>query len=541
VKLKVAVAVALGPLHGFGVERAGAIKLPLSGEDHRQHEPLVGVAAVADRHGAFDHVAGGRQVADAVFGEGQGHERTDAARLGLAVVDLLRGHLNQPSRRLERDFGLANLGDRAEQTLPGRVLEDGDVVGGQAHRLPAKVHARLEMRGRLRLLAMQPELGAQVEMALAQIIPARGRRPLGQQLLGGLDRLAICVLHAREIVGGRIKQRNADPDLGSLLDDPVFTFERFQVLVIARDGLLDDVASGRDEIRVAAEIGVRQLLDRFGDPVEHPVGVVGGDLGFPPGCRRVAPSQTERFLGGVVRPADQEDRGGEHDDREHQGDQGRGDERRVPAPPLHGPVPGRGRLGQDRLVVEESPQVVGHLLGRRVAALDLPAHRFLEDRLQLARHLRVDPPGWNRVVVGDPSEDLLVRRARDGVGQRRVFVEGRRQRVDVGPMVDERLPPERLLGAHVAERAEQVAGDRQPPVLADSGQTEVRDPKVAALVDHQVRGLDVAVDDPLPMGVFQGERGLQPQLRDRPVVIGPARCRPREPRVRRADLGRRRL
>ena len=54
---------------------------------------------------------------------------------------------------------------------------------------------------------------------------------------------------------------------------------------------------------------------------------------------------------------------------------------------------------------------------------------------------------------------------------------------------------EGLLGAHVAERAQQVAGHGQAGVVLELGQAEVGDPEVAAVVEQQVGRLDVAVDD----------------------------------------------
>ena len=48
---------------------------------------------------------------------------------------------------------------------------------------------------------------------------------------------------------------------------------------------------------------------------------------------------------------------------------------------------------------------------------------------------------------------------------------------------------QRLLGAHVAERAEQVAGQRQAGVALDAGQAEVGDPEVAPASSSRLAGL----------------------------------------------------
>ena len=83
----------------------------------------------------------------------------------------------------------------------------------------------------------------------------------------------------------------------------------------------------------------------------------------------------------------------------------------------------------------------------------------------------------------------------------------------------------RLLGAHVAQRAQQVAGRRQARIALEAGQAEVGDPQVPQGVDHQVRRLDVAVQHPLLMGVLQRLGGLAPsraasRKNDRPTIEG---------------------
>ena len=111
--------------------------------------------------------------------------------------------------------------------------------------------------------------------------------------------------------------------------------------------------------------------------------------------------------------------------------------------------------------------------------------------------------GGRRLLEGDPPQDLLAVPPRVGRPQRQQLVERHAQRVDVGAVVDDHPLGQRLLGAHVAERAEQVAGHRQPGVALDAGQAEVGDPEVAARVDQQVRRLDVAVQDPLLVRVLE--------------------------------------
>ena len=92
--------------------------------------------------------------------------------------------------------------------------------------------------------------------------------------------------------------------------------------------------------------------------------------------------------------------------------------------------------------------------------------------------------------------------------QRCQFVERDAQRVDVRPRIDQVRLARHLLRTHVADGPQHVAGGREAGVGIEAGQSEVGDPKLALLVQHQVRGLDVAMDDSALMGVIEGFGGL---------------------------------
>ena len=81
-------------------------------------------------------------------------------------------------------------------------------------------------------------------------------------------------------------------------------------------------------------------------------------------------------------------------------------------------------------------------------------------------------------------------------------VENAAETVDVGPLVRDagvRL----LLGGAVAEREELLAGDRELARVGglEVGEAEIDDLGLARLVEEDVRGLEVAVDDPVCMGI----------------------------------------
>ena len=104
--------------------------------------------------------------------------------------------------------------------------------------------------------------------------------------------------------------------------------------------------------------------------------------------------------------------------------------------------------------------------------------------------------------------------AGDGRLQGQQLIKRRAQGIDVGAAVDHGPLPGRLLGAHVAQRAGQVAGERQAGVPLDVGHAEVGDPQIAALVQKQVGRLDVAVNDPLVVCVAERLGGLDAQAGD---------------------------
>ena len=115
------------------------------------------------------------------------------------------------------------------------------------------------------------------------------------------------------------------------------------------------------------------------------------------------------------------DHGEAHD---HGGDERRGQARGhgVSPAPHPGPLGPADRPGRDRHALEESPQIVGHGLGRRVASLRVLLQTLLTDHLQVARHVRVEPAGRFGCLLADLHECIghEVTRERRAAGQQGV-------------------------------------------------------------------------------------------------------------------------
>ena len=125
----------------------------------------------------------------------------------------------------------------------------------------------------------------------------------------------------------------------------------------------------------------------------------------------------------------------------------------------------------------------------------------------------VEPPRRLRLLEGDLPQQLLAVLPVEGRPQRQQLVQRRAQRVDVGAVVDRHALGQRLLRAHVTQRAHQVARHRQAGLaVLHVGQAEVGHPQLAAPVQQQVGRLDVAMDDAQLVGVVQRLGRLDAQL-----------------------------
>ena len=179
-------------------------------------------------------------------------------------------------------------------------------------------------------------------------------------------------------------------------------------------------------------------------------------------------------------------------------------------------------------VLEVAPQVARRL----VAVLGPLLERALDHARERPRHVVAQLRDRPRRVLQYRGEDRQVRVALERPLAARHLVEQDAEREDVGAVVDRQ--PLRLLGRHVRD------GPDDPPVLGDrlrlagravalrrlvvaqlrEAEVEHLDPAVGR--EHHVLGLEVAVQDPLPVGrrdrVRERDREGQEALEREPVL-----------------------
>ena len=165
------------------------------------------------------------------------------------------------------------------------------------------------------------------------------------------------------------------------------------------------------------------------------------------------------------------------------------------------------------LVARETRPAPAERLDELDRPLRPPGRVLLEalhhDRLQPLANVRAERAGRLRDLVHDPVENGL-RLARERRLARQALVENGPERVDVGPSV-ERVGRD-LLRGQVGDRADERPRLRQAVVGGRVGEPEVHhaDPDVSALLagDHDVLGLDVAVNDAAGVAVLERLGGL---------------------------------
>jgi hypothetical protein len=172
-------------------------------------------------------------------------------------------------------------------------------------------------------------------------------------------------------------------------------------------------------------------------------------------------------------------------------------------------------------VLEGDRELVGELLRRLEALLDVPVQRAVEPRLERGRQVRPVAHGVGQLGARDLRErhrDALLGRPHGPRGE--ALVHDAAQRPEIGPVVDRALAAH-LLGAHVGGRPEhrpfaREARLRLAPLVdrrVELREAEIEDlgEELALLVvrEEQVFGLEVAVDDAGGVRAREAAAGLR--------------------------------
>ena len=145
--------------------------------------------------------------------------------------------------------------------------------------------------------------------------------------------------------------------------------------------------------------------------------------------------------------------------------------------------------GQYRLVRKEPRQISTQLFGGRVAARWVLGNRLQDDGLQVARNGGVLPARRDGLVERNLPQQLLMVAAAKRRMQCQQFVEGHPQGIDVRTLVDDPAAGLGLLWAHVAQRADHIAGVGQAEITRAPGQAEVGDPQAPRESIRRLAGL----------------------------------------------------
>ncbi len=225
--------------------------------------------------------------------------------------------------------------------------------------------------------------------------------------------------------------------------------------------------------------------------------------GLLPGDSRLAslvPGLPFRPAGLVQRPGGQDPRC-RHSGRQHECHHRRqGSHGRIAAYPLRRPFHGPDRPGQDRFAGQHPAEVFGQGLRRGITPGRVLVQALQTDRLQVARHGRIQSSNRDRIVGQDLVNRLGRRRSAKGRPAGQSGVQDRPQRVDIDRRA-EVLLASRLLGRHVRRRADHRPGSGSAVLVESPSQAEVGDLELVDSLrrrshgDQHVGRLQVSVDD----------------------------------------------
>jgi hypothetical protein len=137
---------------------------------------------------------------------------------------------------------------------------------------------------------------------------------------------------------------------------------------------------------------------------------------------------------------------------------------------------------------------------------------MVEEAVERAGEAGIERDGRSGLLFEDAGDPVRPRLPAEGELSRRPFEEDDAEREDVGAVVEGFAP--QLLGRHVGDRPGEIGVDRRGAPFVpsgelgqreeDPGQPEIQDLERPLRVDHDVLGLEVAVDDPPGVGCGHG-------------------------------------
>ena len=131
-----------------------------------------------------------------------------------------------------------------------------------------------------------------------------------------------------------------------------------------------------------------------------------------------------------------------------------------------------------------------------------------------ARLIELSRDGSSSRIVRTAASRLALSLVRQAPGQQ--LVQDHAQRVHVAARVELQRIGQDLFGAHVGQRADQLAELGLPRrvgvAVGETRDAEVEDLRLTRLVDQDVARLEVAMDDAALVGVLHGVADLRHQL-----------------------------
>ena len=180
-----------------------------------------------------------------------------------------------------------------------------------------------------------------------------------------------------------------------------------------------------------------------------------------------------------------------------------------------------GRL--DDVPLEEPLQVIGKRLGRGITVLGHLLEALQADGLELSGNVGDELVRGHRITLENLDDGLHHARGAERRPAAQELVEDGPQAVHVGRGPDRLAVARGLLRGHVAGRAQDRPGGGQRAVLGGPPrQAEIGDLRLAVAVDQDVRGLEVAMEEPLAVCVVEcaSQGGNQPGRGSRIAHVG---------------------